>query len=238
MSFVQTISLWQQEATTISPPVGTGLLRAVGGLQGPAFFPEGFGLTDAAREENQRPTVMAIGHNFGCAQYRDTLQSTGREDDKATWRNLDSLIVRAGASPDDCFRTNWFIGLLPGEKQTGIFLKKDNDEYENACLSLLIRQTQIIRPTAILFLGPEVAKRAYRLIPALLPWRNAKRWSDIDRSSIGHSLRNVEVSSTQMETNVAALLHPSFGTANQNRRMKNMPKPMTEVEIVRSVLGA
>ena len=140
MSFLQVISLLQREATGIKPPAGTDRLPTIGGLPGPAFFPEGFGLTDAARERDKLPSIMAVGHNFGCAQYRDMLQMVGREDDKATWRNLDSLIVRAGASPNDCFRTNWFVGLLPGMKQTGTFLKKDDDEYEDACLSLLKKQ--------------------------------------------------------------------------------------------------
>jgi hypothetical protein len=36
---------------------------------------------------------------------------------------------------------------------------------------------------------------------------------------------------------VAALLHPSFGTANQSRRMANMPIPSTEAEIMSRALA-
>ncbi len=35
---------------------------------------------------------------------------------------------------------------------------------------------------------------------------------------------------------MAALLHPSFGAANQSRRMKNMAVPLTEAEIIRAAL--
>ncbi len=218
----------------IAPPSGTDRLPVVGGLPGPAFFPEGCGLSDVAMVRNDHPTIIAIGHNFGCQKYRNEIQSAGREDDKATWRNLDALLLQAGSKPTQCFRTNWFVGLLPGGKQTGRFLRKPDHEYEQACLSLLLKQIREIKPTAILLLGPEVASRAYSLIPTLMPWRGAKKWTDIDRSTIGHSVRDVEVPAARVRTNVVALLHPSFGAANQGRRMKNMHVPITEADIIRA----
>ena len=236
MTLVGTIAAWQREAIMIQPPSGTDLVAAVGGLPGPAFFPEGFGLSHPISPENPAPTIMAIGHNFGCAQYRQDIRQAGREDDKATWRNLDRLLRDAGCTPAQCFRTNWFIGLLPGNKQMGHFLRKPDRGYEQACGDLLIKQVQFLRPTAILLLGPEVAGRAYRIIPALEPWRAARSLSDIDCSTIGHSPRNVEVPAANLRTNVAALLHPSFGAANQGRRMKNMLMPATEAQIIRAAL--
>lgn len=235
MTLLESISLWQQEALKIDPPSGTDRLRAIGGLPGPAFFPEGFGLSHPVLPDG-KPTIMAIGHNFGCVEYRNKIDSGGREDEEATWRNLDRLLIAAGSSPANCFRTNWFIGLLPGDTQTGKFLHKPDQEYEQACQSLLIRQIEVLRPTAIFLLGPEVASRAYRIIPSLSPWREAKRWTDIDRSVLGHSARNVEVPRANLRTNIAALLHPSFGSANQGRRMKNMLRPATEAEIIRAAL--
>jgi uracil-DNA glycosylase len=237
MSLLASIARWQKEAITIAPPSGTDRLPALGGLPGPAFFPEGFGLSHAALHQNVRPTIIAIGHNFGSEEYRNEIQPAGREDDKATWRNLDALLIQAGADPSQCFRTNWFIGLLPGTKQTGRFLRKPDHDYEQACLALLVEQIREIRPVAILLLGPEVASRAHTLIPALAPWRGAERWIDIDQSTIGHSARDVEVPVADLRTNVVALLHPSFGTANQSRRMTNMRIPVTEVDIIRAALA-
>ena len=46
MSLLESIAQWQGEALKIAPPSDTNLLPAVGGLSGPAFFPEGFGLGD------------------------------------------------------------------------------------------------------------------------------------------------------------------------------------------------
>ncbi len=236
MTLIDAIAEWQHEALSIQPPSGTDRLPAVGGLSGPAFFPEGFGLSHPIPPDDRRPVIIAIGHNFGCAAYREEICSAGREDDKATWRNLDHLLVSAGANPAQCFRTNWFIGLLPGGKQVGRFLLRSDPGYEQACRQLLIRQIQYLRPKAILLLGPEVASRAHQIVPALEPWRGAKKWIDIDRSSIGHSQQDVEVPAAGVRTNVAALLHPSFGAANEGRRMKNMLVPLTEAEIVRAAL--
>lgn len=236
MTLIEAITDWQHEAMKIRPPMGTDRLPAVGGLPGPAFFPEGLGLSHPIPPDDQRPTILAIGHNFGCAEYREKIGPAGREDDKATWRNLDTLLLKAGADPEQCFRTNWFIGLLPGEKQVGRFLRNPDPAYEQACRQLLIKQIQFLHPKAIVLLGPEVASRAYQIMPALEPWLGADKWIDIDRSSIGHTVQNIEVPAAKLRTNVAALLHPSFGAANQSRRMKNMAVPLTEAEIIRTAL--
>ena len=45
VTLVKAIAEWQREALNIKPPSGTDRLLAVGGLPGPAFFPEGMGLS-------------------------------------------------------------------------------------------------------------------------------------------------------------------------------------------------
>ena len=230
----ETIARWQQEALQVRPPKGNGHLPALGGLPGPAFFPEGLGLSEPIHRENDTPTIVAIGHNFGCEAYRTEIDPAGREDDKATWRNLDSLLLGAGLEPVICYRTNWFIGLLPGNTQTGVFLHGSDPNYERVCLSLLSKQLEFFQPSAILLLGFDVVRRAYQLAPALDPWRNSKNWKQVDCSSIGHSPRNVHIPEAKLKTNIVALLHPSFAPANQGRRMKNMPVPMSQSEMIRA----
>lgn len=237
IDLVNALTRLQCVAVSVSMPAETSLLPARGGLAGPAFFPEGLGLSEPALHGSVLPTFMAIGHNFGCVAYRNKIELAGREDDKTTWRNLDRLLLAAEAEPSSCFRTNWFIGLLPGNEQTGRFLRRPNEAYEERCAQLLIEQIKLIRPTAIFILGPEVASRVHRIAPRLSAWRGAKMWAEIDRSNIGHSVHQVELLAAGVTANVAALPHPSFGTANQSRRMSNMAVPATEAEIVRSVIG-
>jgi hypothetical protein len=94
MRLLASIIRWQKDALKIAPPSGTDRLPAVGGLPGPAFFPEGFGLSQSALRQDGSPTIIAVGHNFGCQGYRKEVQSAGREDDKATRRNLDALLTQ------------------------------------------------------------------------------------------------------------------------------------------------
>ena len=114
------ITSWQ-EGEEIAPPEGAGTLPARGGLPGAAFFPEGLGLQTPSPAADW-PWIMAIGHNFGCEVYRNAINAWGHEDDKTTWRNLSNLLRDAGLSIESCFMTNWFIGLLPGNRQVRKFL--------------------------------------------------------------------------------------------------------------------
>lgn len=98
---IEIIRGWQARAKGIAPPEGTFILPARGGLSGAAFFPEGFGLQNPTADASW-PTMMAIGHNFGCEDYREDINAAGREDDKPTWHNLCLLLndaeVQAGES--------------------------------------------------------------------------------------------------------------------------------------------
>lgn len=133
------IAGWQAKARVIAPPEGTDILPARGGLPGPAFFPEGFGLQHPVPEATW-PEVMAIGHNFGCEDYRKGIDAAGREDDKATWRNLRRLLADADVPIESCFTTNWFVGLQPGNKQVGELLSRPDPRYERECSELLVEQ--------------------------------------------------------------------------------------------------
>jgi len=80
-SLVEYIERWQETARSIARPEGTDILPTRGGLSGPAFFPEGFGLQNPTADAVW-PDIMAIGHNFGCEDYRKEIDAAGREDDK------------------------------------------------------------------------------------------------------------------------------------------------------------
>jgi hypothetical protein len=49
-------------------------------------------------------------------------------------------------------------------------------------------------------------------------------------------LKDAKIPELNHRVNVVAVLHPSFGAANQSRRMKNMAVPLTEIEIIRVVV--
>lgn len=233
---LDTITSWQKTAIGIAPPEGTGILPARGGLPGPAFFPEGFGLQNPTSYAPW-PDIIAIGHNFGCEDYRNEIDAAGREDDKATWRNLRRLLSDSDVPIESCFMTNWFVGLQPGDKQVGEFLSRPDARYERECSELLLQQISTLKPDVILLLGLPVVNRAHRIMPTLRPWADAANWSAVDSSSIGPVAHGVEVPGTGARANVVALLHPSFSPSNQRYRRTVFSGEKPEVEMVRLAAG-
>jgi len=237
MSILEVIRGWQNRARSITPPEGTSILPTRGGLPGPAFFPEGLGLQNPTSDASW-PHIMAVGHNFGCEDYRNEIDAAGREDDEATWRNLRQLLVDTDdVGIDSCFMTNWFLGLQPGNKQVGEFLLHPDLRYERECGELLLEEMRTVKPDIILLLGLPVVGRAHRIMPTLRPWADAPNWNAVDSSSLGPVAYGVEVPATDMRANVVALLHPSFSPSNQRHRRTVFPVKKPEVEMIRSAIA-
>ena len=236
MDILDVIGNWQLKAKCIAPPEGTDILPARGGLPGPAFFPEGFGLQNPTVDARW-PNIIAVGHNFGCEAYRNEIDAAGREDDRATWRNLRRLLADADVPIESCFMTNWFVGLQPGNKQVGEFLARPDSRYERECSELLLEQIRTLKPKVILLLGLPVVGRAHQIMPTLRPWANAPNWSSVDSSSIGSVAYGVEIPGTDVRANIVALLHPSFSPSNQRYRSTAFAVAKPEVEIIRNAVA-
>ena len=79
MNLVEQIRKWQQRAREIVPP-DNKIERAIGGLKGRAFFPEGLGLQRLNRPtEYPQPDILVVGHNFGTLDYRKNSQRNSEE---------------------------------------------------------------------------------------------------------------------------------------------------------------
>lgn len=231
------ISDLQAEARLIRMAETSDCKPAQGGLPGPAFFPEGLGLSEHAMDAGVIPIYMAVGHNFGCEDYRSALNARGREDNIiGTWQSLDRLLAAAHSNPDLWYRTNWFVGLRPGSENDGPFLTQDDESYETNCSRLLLKQIELIKPRTILLLGPVVTRRSYRISPSLGRWRfssrNKIRFADIDNQ--GHTVRNATFTGMDHRANVVSLLHPSKGWLNEPRRSKRIG--LKESQLIEAVL--
>lgn len=236
MNLLEVVREWQMKAKSIAPPEGTRIRRVRGGLPGPAFFPEGFGLQNP-RAGAEWPRWMAVGHNFSCEDYRTEIDGAGREDDKATWRNLSKLLTDVPFPIESCFMTNWFVGLQPGNKQVGGFLSRPDSRFELDCRELLLEQIRTIKPEVILLLGKEVVQRAFQIIPILRPWAHTATWRDIDTSVLGPVVRGVQVPGTTVSTRIIALLHPCESQRNRKHRSVTFPVENPEVEMIRNVVA-
>jgi hypothetical protein len=235
LDLLRIIETWQARAANIPPPEGINSAR--GGLPGPAFFPEAYGLSNPSG--SVLPSVMVVGHNWGCAAYRDEIDGRGREDDKPTWRGLSRVLAAAGGSIAEGFMTNWFVGLLPGALQCRRrFLLHPEPEFENACRKLLLDQIAFLRPRAVLLLGLEVARHAHEIFEAAAPWANARNWAALDRSAAGPIISGAAVLELGIQTNLCALIHPSLAWPNRRYRRSLFPEDDDpEASILRSALG-
>src|SRR5687767_5758503 len=101
-----------------------GMLPVPGRIAGFSFFPGGVGLR-AATHENPLPSfpvggVMILGHVFYGEEGFNAQLANGRTDESyATGRNLLRLLEEFGIPADDCFFTNFFMGLMEGADNTG-----------------------------------------------------------------------------------------------------------------------
>lgn len=197
-----------------------GVLPVPTAIQGTAFFPGGHGLW----MEDGEPTfpvggIMVLGHDFHSVTEYVRSRERGKEDLNApTWRNLRRLLVEAEVLPQQCFFTNFFMGLRDGEVTTGPFPGRKKPDFVKRCSDFFLHQLSIQRPRALVVLGSEVPSLIAPLAPQLKPWRNA-RLSDIDRAGATR-IEGVEFAADLPPCTVVSLVHPSLRLVNlKNRTM-------------------
>lgn len=216
------IERWQQEAISLKMPVFDGIPQdkqrkpARGRLAGPAFFPEGSGFP-ALAPGAPIPRVMVIGQNFGSEEYRASVERSGREDDQRTWLGLRWLLNLTNVPIVDCYMTNWFVGLLRGKKQEGLFLLAPDCDYESACHKLLLDQSPNYGRVSFSCWG-EKWLAGHGPSCRLTPWQKKARWRDIDSAlaPVQYEVPVQRESTEMLRATVVALLHPARAAANQS----------------------
>ena len=162
---------------------------------------------------------MILGHNFDSeAGFHHSLAHEGENLRGATWRNLLGLLREADVSPETCFFTNAYMGLIAGNKAVGVFPGSRDPDYVRRCREFLLEQLRVMQPKVILTLGKEVIPVLAPLSPDLThQWSDAPSLPELDER--GAAL----VSPTRFKTlacpvAVAALTHPALRHLNIGRR--------------------
>jgi hypothetical protein len=185
-------------------------------VAGRGFFPGACGLFEAKRGQPwpRLPDrgVMVLGHNYDSVRNFERFVAAGEESLAVpTWRELVSLLPAVGIAPDECFFTNFFIGLIPAESGVGVFPGAGNSEFVGRCLAFLGRQLEIVRPRLVLVLGRHVPPKLAPLVPA---WRGLTSLGAIDARDA--ALQAIEFGGRWVV--FAVLTHPSLRPANVPRR--------------------
>ena len=166
--------LWAEHAYPGEQPLG--VLPVPAAILGTAFFPGGYGLL-ASAPGSELPAfpfggVMVLGHDFHSeVGYRRSLERNGESHLQPTWRNILKLLAQASIPTDDCFFTNFFMGLRQGTNTIGVFPGSTSKPYVEHCRRFLLRQLEVQRPRLVLTLGIHTPYLVAPMSPELAPWQ-------------------------------------------------------------------
>ncbi len=189
-------------------------------VNGTAFFPVGRGLWNDHDTTLSTKKVMVLGQDFGTvADMVGKVLPHGKEDVKGnpTWRNLLSLLERAGIEQEDCFYTNAIMGLRQTGKNTDTPTAFKHPEFMKGCRVFFLEQLKIQRPSLVLVLG----FRPVEFLRHGLSSHLSKRWAVAksitqmladESQSVARGVQFEDI--PDFSTNVVVLFHPSLRGVN------------------------
>lgn len=200
-------------------PYPKGVLELPKPIQGTAFFPGGDGLyKELGPLIFPVAGIMVLGHDFHSEDgYKRSFKLGGERLTDPTWRNLLLLLREAQIPLNDCFFTNFYVGLREGTATTGVFPGAKDKAFVARCQSFFLKQVEVQRPKVILTLGGHVPSLIAPLAPQLDVWKGVKKLKDIDAKEAA-VVHGVQFWDALPSVTVAALTHPSLRHANVGRR--------------------
>lgn len=202
--------------------------------KGVAFFPCGNGITNKSTTISDKQ-FMILGHN---QDNEKGYNKTAKKEDETyspTWRYMRALLEQTEIREEDCFFTNFLLGITQGSTSNmGTPSSLRNTAFVTNCAKILLDQISIQQPKAIICLGlmpfkllglisknillKNVAIRAFKEID---PWNLA-----ISRNQSFEGINN-------FTTTVAVIYHPCHRNLNvDNRKYKNLTGNLAEIAIL------
>jgi len=179
---------------------------------------------------------MVLGHDFHSESGYQASLARGWEDAKQpTWHVLTWLLEGKTIALEDCFFTNFYMGLRAGSGTTGRFPGSTDPEFVERCQQFLKQQLALQRPRLVLTLGIWVPRLLAPLAPELEDWSTTRTFRDLDRSG---PLRR-DVSLFAGRCTVAALTHPSLWHVSvRHRRHDGLSGKAAELALLESAVAA
>jgi len=213
------MGLWRRHAPAKYPD---GVIAVPTAIPGTSFFPGGYGLweSEAGRGLPEFPVrgVMVLGHDFHSEEgYKASLQRGRERVTQPTWRNLIDVFTRAAIPLDQCFFTNYYMGLRAGAETTGRFPGADDESFVHHCQAFLIDQLRTQRPRLLITLGVHVPLGISFLSPGLSDWGAGNGIRHLD--TVGPVRSGIRFTGIKdFVTTVVALIHPSQRHASLHLR--------------------
>lgn len=190
-----------------------------GEIKGIAFFPCGDGLVDDSKCISNKK-YMILGHDQDNEAGFATTRKKGEETYSSTWKNMRNLLKEANIAEEDCFFTNFLLGIRKGsDTNTGKSPTLKNPLFLNECANFLIEQLKIQKPKAIICLG-FVPFKLLGLLSRGLLLKNIgmTEFKEIDKWQAAISKGMHFELIPDFETNIGVIYHPSYRNLNKGKR--------------------
>ena len=202
-----------------------GVLPIGGRVGGVGFFPGGSGLWGAARDHALPAMpigkVMVLGHNLDSeTTFNTALDNDGENLKSATWRALAKTLPAAGVPLEDCFFTNFFMGLVKGSISTGAFPGANDAEFVARCRAFFVEQLKALQPRVVIVLGVQTPRHLAAVAPELARWERVRTFKHLDESGAA-LVKAAHVPGVDAAFSAVVVAHPSLGFANRRHRKFN-----------------
>lgn len=186
-------------------------------IEGTAFFPGGRGLWLEDRDHAQAKLpvsgIMVLGHNFDSTTGYEASVSRKKENlNGPTWRNLIKLLEEAKIPLNECFFTNFYMGVIDGTSSTGKFPGAKDRGFVDQCRQLFTEQIRLQKPSVIFVLGTAIPRLISSMSGDLSPWAKATSLKKIDEK--GALFTKVLFTEADHTCAVVSLVHPSYRQRN------------------------
>lgn len=148
-------ALWDEMAQAV-PPYPRGVVPVPEPIKGTAFFPGGLGLCveESSVVGPEHTPVMVVGQDFNTAATYERARQCGTEiDSSQTWWNIRSVFRKLGLPIEQCFFTNFYMGLREGGSEVGPFPGRHDRGFVQRCARFFERELEVMRPKLIVTLG-------------------------------------------------------------------------------------
>jgi len=233
------VALWHRHSTFDKYP--PGVLRVPTAIMGTSFFPGGYGLWNPTGEMPLAAFpiggIMLLGHDFHSESgYRASLARGSESLTQPTWRSLLDVLRRASVPLEQCFFTNYYMGLREGTETTGPFPGATDRAFVTHCRAFLLDQLRTQRPRLVITLGVNTPWGIAPLSKDLTEWGRQRGLRHLDAAGpVRRGVRFEGVS--EFATTIVALTHPSMRHASvRHRRYGGMAGDAAEMSMLSDAL--
>ena len=216
---------------------GAGMYNATATIPGMGFFPAAWGGADPTSAIQGRP-IMVLGQDQDNMNGLAQSVRKGHETYSPSWRNLLVLLENAGIAPEECFFTNFIMGVRwVSDRNTGPSPALAHPTFMRACAALFLEQLHIQQPRVIITLGM-IPFQLLSLVSTDLRYRavGIKEFEAVDARGLHINANVVFDDAHRTTTTVVPICHPCQPQNGRRRPFRHTTQYTSEAGVLKYVL--